>query len=250
MIQKSEKTQMHQNINGYLKYRSEWSENVASQLAEQDGLTLTDKHWDVIEFLRTEFYANKGHVPLEQEIKKGMEHEWNTAISYKELTTLFPGGSNRQGAKIAGCITLQTVNDLLAIKGGSVWSVEPTQPLLDALSIMSKQNIGAVMVVKNEELVGLVSERDHTRHVVSRDRSSHHTKVQDIMTKSVISISKNETLEQCMALMTERNFRHLPVLNNGRLIGVVSMPDIVRIIVQQQQLTISRLENRSELECV
>lgn len=246
MAQHNEIISMQQNIDGFLKHRSEWNKSIASQIADREGVKLTDKHWDIIEFLRTEFYANNGYIPLTQETKKGMERVWKRNISYSELTELFPGGISRQGAKIAGCITLQTVQDLLSVKGGSVWFIEPDQDVIDALRLMSDKNIGALMVVENDRLVGLMSERDYTRGIVLKDRSSMSTKVKDIMSENVVTVAPNETLDHCMALMTEKSFRHLPVVKDGQLVGVLSMPDLVRIIVQQQQFTISRLENRVE----
>lgn len=245
MSQHYETISVQQNIEGFLKHRSEWSESVASQIAEREGLTLTDKHWDVIQFLRIEFYSNSGCAPLAAEIKRGMERIWERDVSYSELNELFPGGISKQGAKIAGCVTLQTVQDLLSVKGDLVWSIESNQSVIDALRLMSEKNIGALMVVEHGKLVGVMSERDYTRNVVLKDRSSMDTQVKDIMSKNVVTVDPDETLDQCMALMTEKNFRHLPAVKDGQLVGVLSMPDLVRIIVQQQQFTISQLEKRA-----
>ena len=245
MARHNETVSTQQNIDGFLKHRSEWNENVAAQIAEREGLTLTDAHWDIIQFLRTEFYANNGYIPLTQEIKRGMERVWKRDISYSELTELFPGGISRQGAKIAGCITLQTVQDLLAVKGDSVWSIEPDQGVIDALELMSEKNIGALIVVEQGRLVGIMSERDYTRGVVLQNRSTMDTKVKDIMSENVFTVAPDETLDHCMALMTEEGFRHLPVVKDDQLVGVLSMPDLVRIIVQQQQFTIAQLEKRT-----
>ena len=244
MSRHNEIASIRQNIDGFLKHRSEWSEHVASQIAEREGLTLTDKHWDIIGFLRAEFYANNGYVPLAQEIKKGMERAWKRAVDYDEFTELFPGGVSRQGAKIAGCITLQTVKDLLTVKGDAVWSIEPDQGVIDALKLMAEKDVGALMVVEQGRLVGLMSERDYTRDIILKDRSSMSTQVKDIMSEGVVTVAPDETLDQCMALMTEKGFRHLPVVEGEQLVGVLSMPDLVRIIVQQQQFTIAQLESR------
>ncbi len=245
MDQYNDMVSMQPNIDGFLKFRSEWNESVAYDIAEREDLSLTEKHWDVIQFVRTEFYVNSGHLPLVDDIKKGMERAWNREVTYAELSGLFPGGANRQAAKIAGCITLQTVGDLLAVKGDEVWSIEPDQTVLDGLGLMSEKNIGALMVIENGKLVGLMSERDYTRDVVLKSRAPSETKVKDIMTSNVVTVAPDDTLDQCMALMTERHFRHLPVLNDGKLAGVLSMPDLVRIIVQQQQFTISQLERNN-----
>lgn len=240
----------HRNINGFLRQRSEWSEKVASEIAEKEGITLTPKHWDIIHFVRTEFYSNGGNVPMEREIRRGMEREWKVSLTGADMSALFPGGANTQAAKIAGCITVRTVEDLLGVKGDVVWSIHPDQVVIDALKILSEKNIGALMVVENDELVGVVSERDYTREVVLRDRSTTDTTIREIMSGDVVSVEPSDTLDQCMALMTERGFRHLPVLHKGRLAGVLSMPDLVKVIVEQQQFTISKLREADSLEKV
>jgi len=246
MVHHTQRISTHRNIQGFLKHRSEWNEDTASIIAEREGVTLTDKHWDVIHLLRTEFYVNNGTVPLALDIKRSMEREWKTPLSYSELTTMFPGGLDTQGAKIAGCITMKTVQNLLDVKGDAVWSINPDQAVVSALKIMSDKNIGALMVVENDKLVGIVSERDFTRNAVLIDRSLADTKVMDIMSDDVISVEPDETLDQCMVLMTDQGFRHLPVVEHEQLVGVLSMPDLVRIIVEQQQFTISRLEQNSK----
>ena len=233
---------VQENIDGFLKHRSEWNENVASQIAEKEGLNLSAKHWDVIHFIRTEFYANNGVLPREDDIKDCMTKEWNSAVTDFDLSKLFPGGSSRQGAKIAGCITMTTVKDLLAIKGASVWSVKPDHTVIEALRILSEKNIGALMVVENEKLVGVMSERDFTRDVVLSDKHINETRVIEIMSDNVVSVSPDDTLDQCMGLMIDRGFRHLPVLDSDKLAGVISMPDLVRVIVEQQQAAIARLQ--------
>lgn len=228
------------NITGFLKSRSEWSEAVAYQLAEKENIVLTDKHWDIIQFVRAEFYTNKGLVPHERYIMRDMEMVWGTSVSISDLNELFPGGTF-QCAKIAGCITIKTVEDLLEVKGDAVWSISPEQPVVDALAILSEKNIGALMVVENDRLVGVISERDITREILLKQWSLNDTKVKDIMSEKIVSVTPADTLEDCMALMVEQGFRHLPVLNEGQLAGVLSMPDLVKVIVEQQQFTIALL---------
>ncbi|OED43715.1 hypothetical protein AB833_03190 [Chromatiales bacterium (ex Bugula neritina AB1)] len=138
---------------------------------------------------------------------------------------------------------MTTVKQLLTIKGDAVWSIDPHQTVFDALVLLSEKNIGALMVVENDTLVGVVSERDITRKVLLKDRSPKVTKVAEIMSEELVSVGPDETLEQCMAVMIERRFRHLPVVENHRIAGVLSMPDLVKVIVEQQQFTISRLED-------
>jgi len=228
------------NITGFLKSRSEWSESVAYQLAEKENIVLTDEHWDIIQFVRAEFYTNTGLVPHERYIMRAMEAVWDTPVSVSDLNTLFPEGTF-QCAKIAGCITIRTVEDLLEVKGDAVWSISPDQAVIDALAILSEKNVGALMVVNNDRLVGVISERDITREILLKQWSLNDTKIKDIMSGKIVSVTPADSLEECMALMVDQGFRHLPVLNQGQLAGVLSMPDLVKVIVEQQQFTISLL---------
>lgn len=240
MLLNSELVSMEPNVSGFLKSRSEWSEPVAIQIAKKEKLVLTDKHWDIIHFVRTEFYANNGMLPFDRYIKRGMEKEWGEPVSSSDLRDLFPGGSI-QAAKIAGCITITTVEDLLAVKGDAVWSVNPDQVVFDALALLAEKNIGALMVVESNSLVGVISERDITREVLLKGWSPAETKIKAIMSENIVAVAPSQTLEECMAVMVERGFRHLPVLDQERLVGVLSMPDLVRVIVDQQQFTIACL---------
>ena len=138
---------------------------------------------------------------------------------------------------------MKTVKDLLAVKGDQVWSVSPEQSVLEAISLMAEKNVGALMVLQDSSLVGIVSERDYTRSIVLQNRSSQGTTVREIMTENVSSVGPHHTIEDCMTLMTEKRFRHLPVLQEGILVGVLSMPDLVRTVVAEQQNTISQLKD-------
>jgi CBS domain-containing protein len=140
-------------------------------------------------------------------------------------------------------IIMKTVKDLLADKGDQVWSVSPDQSVLEAISLMAEKNVGALMVVQDSSLAGIVSERDYTRSIVLQDRSSKGTTVREIMTENVTTVEPQHTIEDCMTLMTEKSFRHLPVLQDGKLVGVLSMPDLVRAVVAEQQNTISQLKD-------
>lgn len=236
------------DIYGFLKSRSEWNRQVAIKLAERERITLSKKHWDVIHFLRTEFYSNGGVVPLVHEIKRCMGQLWKTQVTEQELNVLFPQGPNMQAAKIAGCIAMHTVEDLLDVKGYAVWSVSPEQPVLDALKLMSEKNIGVVMVVEKGKLIGIISERDFIRDVaVAGEKSSADKAIKDIMTKNVVAASLHDTLDHCMTTMAECGFRHLPVVDADRVVGMLSMPDLVRIVVEQQQFTISQLQSEVQL---
>ncbi len=133
-----------------------------------------------------------------------------------------------------------TVRNMLRGKS-EVYSVEPSATVLDALRMMADKNVGAVLVRSDEEIEGIFSERDYARKVILLGKTSRETLVSEIMTTQVIYVEPDWTAEQCMALMTERRIRHLPVIEQGRLMGVVSIGDVVRAVVDEQQFTIDSL---------
>jgi CBS domain-containing protein len=136
------------------------------------------------------------------------------------------------------CIIAQ----LLDIKGHGIVSVSPDESVYDALERMSERGIGALVVLENGRLVGMVSERDYARKVILRGKSSRDTRVRDIMTSQVVCVGPERTVDECMALLTERKVRHLPVLQDGKLIGVVSIGDLVKQILTEKDLMIEQLE--------
>jgi len=136
---------------------------------------------------------------------------------------------------------LTTVRHMLAEKP-DIHAVTPDDSVYDALKLMATMNIGAVLVISGEELKGILSERDYARRVVLHGKVSKETLVGEIMTPDVISVEPGWTADQCMALMTEKHVRHLPVLENGHVIGVISIGDVVRAVVDEQKFTISSLE--------
>ncbi len=138
---------------------------------------------------------------------------------------------------------MKKVKDLLANKGSTIWSITPDVSVFEAVKLMAEKRIGVLMVVDNDELCGVLSERDYARRVVLLDRGSKTTLVREIMTKRVVFVEPEQTIQDCMALMTEKSFRHLPVMDDGKLIGVLSMTDLVRTLVDDQQYVISQLEN-------
>lgn len=138
---------------------------------------------------------------------------------------------------------MKKVKDLLANKGSTIWSVTPDVSVFEAVKLMAEKHIGVLMVVEKGELCGVVSERDYARRVVLLDRGSKTTLVREIMTERVVFVEPEQTIQDCMALMTEKSFRHLPVMDDGKLIGVLSMTDLVRALVADQQYVISQLEN-------
>jgi len=136
----------------------------------------------------------------------------------------------------------RTVRQLLTRKGGQVWSVSPDATVYQALELLAEKNIGAVVVLDQGRLCGILSERDYTRKVVLAGRSSRTTKVSEIMTERVLVVSPDATIDGCMALMTDKRVRHLPVLENDALVGVISIGDVVRTLIEDQGFMIEQLE--------
>jgi len=137
-----------------------------------------------------------------------------------------------------------TVKDMLDQKGHKAWTIGPDAKVFEALELMAKKGIGALIVVdKDEEVAGILSERDYARKIVLMGRLSQDTPVRDIMTKEVYGVHMETTAEECMALMTDKHFRHLPVCKDGKLAGVVSIGDVVKAIMTDQKVTIENLEN-------
>ena len=137
---------------------------------------------------------------------------------------------------------MMRVKHLLARKGRDVWSVEADQPVLEAIRMMAERHIGALPVMRAGSLVGLISERDYARKVVLLGRSSSDTPVSQIMSSPVITVAPEETVQRCMEIMTERRFRHLPVIQGGGMVGMISIGDCVRAVIEEQQDTIQQLE--------
>jgi CBS domain-containing protein len=138
---------------------------------------------------------------------------------------------------------MATVRDLLRNKGFEVYSVEPEATVYDALTLMAEKNIGAVLVMERDKLVGILSERDYARKVVLHGKTPVDTPAREIMTERVICIPPQETVEECMALMTEKKVRHLPVLEDDQLIGVISIGDVVKSTIAQKEFIIEQLEH-------
>jgi CBS domain-containing protein len=134
------------------------------------------------------------------------------------------------------------VKHLLARKGQDVWYVDADQPVLEAIQIMADRHVGALPVTRAGELVGLVSERDYARKVILLGRSSAETPVWQIMSSPVVTVPPGESVKRCMELMTERRIRHLPVVEGGTMVGMISIGDLVRAVIEEQQETIEQLE--------
>ena len=138
---------------------------------------------------------------------------------------------------------MKTVAELLKVKPSRVVSVRPEQSVLEAIKVLAAEDIGAAIVMSGSRLAGIMSERDYTRKVVLKGRASDSTRVEEIMTPNVVVVSPRTKARECMALMTEKNIRHLPVVEDGRVIGMVSIRDIVSDIIADQDFTIEQLEH-------
>ncbi len=138
---------------------------------------------------------------------------------------------------------MTTVRTLLERKGRAIYSVEPQAAVLDAIRLMAEHHVGALVVMRGSALEGIISERDYARKVILRGRSSADTPVRDIMSAPVLTVSLDTTVQQCMQLMTDRHVRHLPVLEGARVVGMVSIGDLVKAVIAEQQQQIEQLES-------
>ena len=136
-----------------------------------------------------------------------------------------------------------TIEQLLNNKDDQIWSVEPKTSIFEALIIMSDKEIGALLVIEDEKLVGIFSERDYARKVILKGKSSKNTQVGELMTKKVLYIDPEKTINDCMVIMTNKHVRHLPVIENDKVIGMVTIGDLVNQIISEQENTIQQLEN-------
>ncbi|WP_240126678.1 CBS domain-containing protein [Thermomonas alba] len=137
---------------------------------------------------------------------------------------------------------MRTVRQLLDAKPAGILSITPDAPVIEALRRMAEHEVGALLVMEGPELVGIVSERDYARKVVLLGRASKDTPVREIMTAQVRTVSPSDTVEHCMQLMTDRRIRHLPVLDGGQVVGVLSIGDLVKAVIEEQQQTLEQLQ--------
>ncbi len=138
---------------------------------------------------------------------------------------------------------MTTVRQLLEGKGRAVWSVSPTDMVIDALKLMAKKNVGALMVIEAGKAVGVISERDVARKVDLAGKTAANTRVREIMSQEVVSTNPNHTIEECMAIMTNKRIRHLPVYEKEEIVGVISIGDVVKAVISDKQFIIEQLEN-------
>ncbi len=137
---------------------------------------------------------------------------------------------------------MQAVNQVLRFKGGQIFSVAPTDSVLRAIEIMATRHVGALLVMDQGSLLGIISERDYARKVILKNRSSHDTPVSDIMTSPAVTVSPQDTVHHCMELMTDGRFRHLPVVEGGRVVGILSIGDLVKAVIEDQKGQIEQLQ--------
>jgi CBS domain-containing protein len=137
---------------------------------------------------------------------------------------------------------MQTVSQLLQVKGNQIFSVAAHDSVLRAIEIMATRHVGALLVMNEGTLLGIISERDYARKVILKNRSSHDTPVSDIMSSPAVSVTPDDTVHHCMQLMTEGRFRHLPVVKSGRVVGMLSIGDLVKAVMQEQSQHIEQLE--------
>ena len=138
---------------------------------------------------------------------------------------------------------MRTLRQLLDEKGRNVWSLQPDESVYRAVEIMAERGVGALMVIGRDGPVGVVSERDYARKIILKGRASSHTAVSEIMTSDIVYASIDDGVEACLALMTERRIRHLPVLEDGELAGMISIGDLVKAVIADQQFVIEQLEH-------
>ena len=138
---------------------------------------------------------------------------------------------------------MQTAAEILRVKGADVWSIGPDETILIAIQLMASHEIGALLVMDNDKLVGIVTERDYTRKVALEDRSSKNSLVREIMSHKVLCARPEQTVQECMALMSDKRARHLPVVDHKKVIGIISIGDLVQSIIAEQKFEIEALQH-------
>jgi CBS domain-containing protein len=138
---------------------------------------------------------------------------------------------------------MRSVQDILNSKGTDVWSVKPDDIIFDAIQLMADKGIGALLVMEEDKLVGIVTERDYARKVVLEGKSSREALIREVMTTKVLCVSPERTIDECMALMTDKRVRHLPVVDHKQVVGFVSIGDLVKAVISEQKILIDQLQH-------
>jgi CBS domain-containing protein len=138
---------------------------------------------------------------------------------------------------------MRSVQDILNTKGTDVWSVKPDDIIFDAIKLMADKGIGALLVMEEDKLVGIVTERDYARKVVLEGKSSREASIHEVMTKRVLCVSPERTIDECMALMTDKRIRHLPVVEHKQVVGFLSIGDLVKAVISEQKILIDQLQH-------
>ncbi len=138
---------------------------------------------------------------------------------------------------------MNLVKDILGAKDRELWSVKPDDTIFDAIKVMADKGISAVLVMDGDKLAGIVTERDYARKVVLEGKSSRESAVNEVMTSKILCVAPDQTIDQCMALMTEKRIRHLPVLEDGSVVGIVSIGDLVKAVMSDQKELIDQLKH-------
>jgi CBS domain-containing protein len=144
---------------------------------------------------------------------------------------------------VRGGVVIKTVGDILRIKGNDVWSTTPDATVYEALQTMAEKNVGALVVLDANTVVGIMSERDYARKVILHGKSSREIRVREIMTSEVYYVRPDQDIQDCMAQMTEKRVRHLPALENDQLLGIISIGDVVKALIAEHESTIKHLED-------
>jgi CBS domain-containing protein len=137
----------------------------------------------------------------------------------------------------------KTVQNIIDDKGSDVWSIDADASVFEALELMADKNLGALVVIHAGDFVGIMSERDYARKIILMSRGSHETNVSEIMTPDPVCVAPTDTVTNCMQLMTDNRFRHLPVLEGGELVGLISIGDVVAAVIDEQEFLINQLES-------
>ena len=138
---------------------------------------------------------------------------------------------------------MKTVRNILQYKSQSIYSVDPDTSVLDALKIMMDKNISALLVMEGSELKGIFTERDYARKIILQGKSSKETKIKEVMTAKLEVINLNSSIDHCMQIMTDKHIRHLPIIDNGKVAGMISIGDLVKFVIEDQKQTIEQLQS-------